>query len=326
MGHASIRNQGLFKSEDHGDTWVTLNRDIEPGLDQLDISSFSISTDVIYVGSSTTATAYISTDLGQTWITVPDGLSPTGHIISTPSGHLIAEGGGGLVRSEDFGQSWIRINTGIGLSQVIATSIDDKGDVYVATRNKGVYWSTDNGDSWNSTAFPSTFINSMAVGQAGEIFVSTQDSIFATTDRGESWTPLTAGLREQKILHMTFDSQGFLFAGGVNTGILQTSSPVLASSVSRAELQSTSGLRQLSNYPNPFSKSTRIQYELTRPSRVELSVFTLTGQKVLQLEKTYKLPGKYEVIFDAQNLRAGIYFYRLTTDTHQSVESMILVR
>ena len=323
---AVFEGQGLFKSNDQGETWISINNDIDPNVDQLAINSFSLSNDVILIGSPTTSSMYISLDLGGTWMTAPEGLRPESDILSLPSGHLVGAGGGGLVRSEDSGLSWVRGNSGIGLSEVVAASVDDAGIVYAATYKKGVYWSSDNGGLWNSTDFPSTFIHSMTVAPEGLLFVSTQDSIFVSQNLGESWAPMTSEYRQQKMVHTALDSRGILYAGGAGTGIIRTNTSVLPSTVLSTTSFPSYEIVLQPNFPDPFRDKTNIQYELTRPGRVKLEVYNLQGQQIITLEDTYKLAGKHQISFDASGLPSGMYFYRLTTESNQFVQSMIVLK
>lgn len=80
------------------------------------------------------------------------------------------------------------------------------------------------------------------------------------------------------------------------------------------------------NYPNPFNPSTTIRVSLSSPSLVELTVFNILGQEVKTiLKKQFLEEGAYEFQFDGSSYATGVYFYRLTTfspATEQSVSSI----
>lgn len=69
---------------------------------------------------------------------------------------------------------------------------------------------------------------------------------------------------------------------------------------------------RLSNYPNPFTASTRIEYELPDDGNVSIKVFDLFGREITTLVNGNKKQGKYYVDFGSAGLQAGIYYYRLT--------------
>ena len=80
------------------------------------------------------------------------------------------------------------------------------------------------------------------------------------------------------------------------------------------------------NYPNPFNPSTQLSYILKTDASVKLTVFNLVGQSVRVLVDGYQVAGFYEVTFDANDLPAGIYLYKLQVGDYSSVKRMTLVK
>lgn len=80
------------------------------------------------------------------------------------------------------------------------------------------------------------------------------------------------------------------------------------------------------NYPNPFNPTTKISYKINKEGFVYLSVFNLVGQEVSVLVFENKVPGVYEVEFDAQDLPSGVYLYKLQINGYVSVKRMTLIR
>ena len=80
------------------------------------------------------------------------------------------------------------------------------------------------------------------------------------------------------------------------------------------------------NYPNPFNPSTVLSYNLKTDAEVKLTVFNLVGQSVQVLVDGFQSTGYYEVNFDATNLPAGIYLYKLQVGEYSSVKRMTLVK
>ncbi len=68
------------------------------------------------------------------------------------------------------------------------------------------------------------------------------------------------------------------------------------------------------NYPNPFNPKTMINYQLPSTNYVELSIYNLTGQKVVTLVSENQQPGNYQVEWDASEFASGVYYYRLSTE------------
>jgi hypothetical protein len=80
------------------------------------------------------------------------------------------------------------------------------------------------------------------------------------------------------------------------------------------------------NYPNPFNPSTMISYQLPLSSEVELTVFTLQGQKVATLVSERQPAGAYQVQWNAGDLASGIYFYALNAGKFSQIKKMTLIR
>lgn len=87
----------------------------------------------------------------------------------------------------------------------------------------------------------------------------------------------------------------------------------------------------LGNYPNPFSGSTRVQFNLEQASDLLLEVFDLNGLKVKTLATGNAPAGPSEILWDGRNdngnlLAPGAYFLRLSTVNHTLVRRCILIR
>jgi hypothetical protein len=80
------------------------------------------------------------------------------------------------------------------------------------------------------------------------------------------------------------------------------------------------------NRPNPFNPTTKINYTIPESGRIKIEIFNMLGQKVEELENTYKEPGNYSIDFDAGNLSSGIYYYSLSTDKFYACKKMILLK
>jgi hypothetical protein len=81
-----------------------------------------------------------------------------------------------------------------------------------------------------------------------------------------------------------------------------------------------------SNYPNPFNASTRIEYALERESQVKIIVYNILGQEVARLLDSNQPAGDHDVIWQADDLQSGIYFYKLMTDDYSECKQMVLLK
>ena len=88
----------------------------------------------------------------------------------------------------------------------------------------------------------------------------------------------------------------------------------------------TLGLEQ--NYPNPFNPTTTIEFKVKENSPVKLEIFNQLGQKVKTLVDENLAPGKYRVVWGADNemgqgVAAGAYYSRLIANGKQKVRAMV---
>lgn len=80
------------------------------------------------------------------------------------------------------------------------------------------------------------------------------------------------------------------------------------------------------NYPNPFNPSTILSYTLKTEARVKLTVYNLVGQSVAVVADESQSAGYHEYSFDATDLPAGVYLYKLQVGDFSSVKRMTLVK
>jgi len=80
------------------------------------------------------------------------------------------------------------------------------------------------------------------------------------------------------------------------------------------------------NYPNPFNPTTKITFTLPKDSKVNLSVYNILGERVVELVNGEKKSGYYEYDFDGRRLASGMYIYRLETGEFSSVKKMLLLK
>jgi hypothetical protein len=80
------------------------------------------------------------------------------------------------------------------------------------------------------------------------------------------------------------------------------------------------------NYPNPFNSSTAINYSFNEAGHVNISVYNILGERIAVLMNETKEEGAYTIIFNADGLNSGVYFYRLLAPNTSITRKMILSR
>jgi hypothetical protein len=78
------------------------------------------------------------------------------------------------------------------------------------------------------------------------------------------------------------------------------------------------------NQPNPFRGETKVKVELFESANVSLTMTTLTGQKVQELNKGPLQPGVNIITIDAAGLKPGVYFYTVKAGDNSITKKMII--
>ncbi|MDP4265297.1 MAG: DUF4082 domain-containing protein [Bacteroidota bacterium] len=79
------------------------------------------------------------------------------------------------------------------------------------------------------------------------------------------------------------------------------------------------------NYPNPFSATSTIRYDLPRTQKVRLSLVDMMGREVKVLADNMSEAGSHLVTIDAATLQRQLYLVRLQTDDGTVLTQRILV-
>ncbi len=79
------------------------------------------------------------------------------------------------------------------------------------------------------------------------------------------------------------------------------------------------------NYPNPFNPLTTIEFLLSRPARVVLTVYDLNGRPVARLVEGRMDGGMHRVVFDGAGLSSGAYLCRLEADNGPPLTRKLLL-
>ncbi len=75
-------------------------------------------------------------------------------------------------------------------------------------------------------------------------------------------------------------------------------------------------------FPNPFTTSTTIEYELKQPEKVTLTIYDYLGKQVYQTQENQS-QGQQQLIWNAEGLPAGIYFCVIRTNQGTQTTKLI---
>jgi photosystem II stability/assembly factor-like uncharacterized protein len=198
-----------------------------------------------------------------------------------------------------------------------------------ATADKHVYKTTNSGQNWFSITsnLPNIAHNSIVIRETAPriIFVGTDLGMYSSTNDGVSWASFNTGLPNVEINDLKYkEGPALLLAAtygrGCYTFDLSTLSSVGSSSLAAEDF----ALHQ--NYPNPFNPSTVITYSLKKQSDVSLKVYDALGRETRTLVNKTQGAGTYTLRFEASELPAGVYYYKLIAGDYSDVKKMLLIK
>ncbi len=243
-------------------------------------------------------------------------LQSNAHLINTTiTGHEVDEGYGGISSSNSGIISentifWNNTPTGISFGE----NWDGTDTIYISYSNieggeeginindsTTVYWLEGNIDQ-------------------DPIFVALGDNPYQINDYSpciDAGTPDTTGLNlpeydlagELRIFNERVDIGAYEWNTFV--GIEESSMP------DRLQLQ-------VNTYPNPFTTSTTIEYELIQPETVRIIFYNQFGKLVDVIEES-QLQGLNKVVWTPENLPDGIYYFRLQAGEEMATGKMVKI-
>ena len=316
----------LDKSTDGGATWTRVGTGLPIVPIRALISDYR---DWLYAGLDAVISPpgyyggglYRSTDDGALWSPLGFDEMTVNSIAVTTHGHIFAFVGYPY-RSTDDGQSWEIL---FQLTSATQTLLSVEGDTLLAgTVAQGILRSTDDGDTWLEV-LPDVTIHSFAYHTEGKVLAAADtDGVYLSTDKGASWVSIGSGLEGREVNCLTFDDDGFAFAGTIGGGIFASTQRITSVNEENRAIPASSALSQ--NYPNPFNTATTIEFVIRQSSFVNLSIYDLLGREVATLVNEKLGPGRYERAFNARSLASGVYFYRLREGEFVETRKLVVLR
>ena len=81
----------------------------------------------------------------------------------------------------------------------------------------------------------------------------------------------------------------------------------------------------LKAYPNPFTTSTTIEYDLTEPSHVQLTIYNAMGEVIHVAENRMMPQGSHKVTWSPRHLPEGLYYAVLKSEEGVSIVKLIKI-
>ena len=212
---------GLFRTSDLGQSWTGVEELVENGC-----SAFNIHENgTFFIGLTYTfGFIHYSLDNAETWVAVPlpdySSSYPVEHIDFDSQGNIFLGTINGVYRSIDLGESWQKMNSGLGGAHISTMYIDENDLLYVYTTysatTDGLYYSIDSAESWEHIPLTNSFyyVLDMVVRNQVIYAMNSLSDFFISTDMGENWISSNAGISDNSLYSLHVDMDDYLYVGG----------------------------------------------------------------------------------------------------------------
>lgn len=355
---AGVSSDGVFMTSNRGTNWV------RSGLEFKNVNSIGLNgpNNLFACISDTAYSTYRSTDGGLSWALANNGLENAGLVFKYKSvnGNVYASCDFGLFRSVNNGDSWAPSLTPGGPIKYF--DANSSNEIFAGSGNV-IYKSTDYGDNWNVLVTPGYTIDDFGIlqingymfylhynglyrstndgsswsplnsapilsrlffGPKNAMYGYGHDSLFKSTDFGDTWFRNNTGLLITDGVVLAFDQDDYGYAGTYGASVFKTFRSVISVQNISNSVPARFSLYQ--NYPNPFNPTTKIKFDIPKTSKVNVVVYDLLGRKVAVLVNEQLNPGTFEVRWDASNCPSGMYFYKITSGDYTDSRKMVLIK
>jgi photosystem II stability/assembly factor-like uncharacterized protein len=209
----STFGDGPYKSTDNGNSWVSIKGDLTLNYcDDFDVNSGG---DLFL---TTTQQLYKSTNGGINWTnmtTMFNGFAFNSAYIEN-NNIWATTLNSGVIKSIDGGINWSNYTNGLTSTLIHSLVADASGNLFASIPGKGLYSSTDNGQTWNKITIVNetedTFIRTVEIIPSGGLIVfNVYNGIYVTNDL-ISWVPFNTGLTSQSIFWLAVSSNYYFSA------------------------------------------------------------------------------------------------------------------
>jgi len=303
-------SDGIYKTENNGSIWTEVTTSIE------NLNFVYYFNGFLFAGAGYGANQGLnrSSDGGQSWDPITNGLTSNGvdcmaHDNDFLYAGLVGTGPGtepGVFRSSDNGTNWEFAST--GLVQDI-NGLATLGDRLYAYTYSFVYYSTDQGASWEYT---SGLINGIPIIQiipAGNHLLACQFTGPSKLENNSNiWEQWQEGMSTMYASAFTKDDV-FAYCGIGSEGIWRRS---LEELTGENELGAGKEKFECVLSPNPVVDIAHCRFDISQFAFCKIEMFDITGRSSGMLFKGK--PASDVIQFDLSYLLPGIYFFTVETE------------
>lgn len=122
------------------------------------------------------------------------------------------------------------------------------------------------------------------------------------------------------------ESDGLVVVATHANGIFSANITSVNDIVSVKDLEKDKDEIVMSNYPNPFSDNTTIEFTLDKKAKVNLQILDECGRLVETLLNENLAQGKHSIQYNRKELPSGIYYCSLIADNRRKTTKLVIIK
>jgi len=343
---AGTSTKGVFLLTKNGSSWVATDTSLSG------IQSLAVNGNNIFAG--TYSKLYRSANNGTSWTEDNSGLGIYSVLSLAAIGVniLIGTNGGGVFTSSNSGASWTNVNSELSHSSVLCLAVSGNKifagvspTIYNSPSasntsaadsvglERGVYLSSDNCTTWTAvnSGLSNVFMVYCFAVYGNSIFAGTSAGVFFSNN-GTNWTNVDLGLADStgsSIISIPVTylvTTGNTIFAGTNKGVFRRPLSEMTSVIPKHQesIPLQTGIRSLVS--GSVRSGVMVNYRLQSPCLVQLSIYTVSGKRVVLVENEEKTPGEYSFKLDACKIPAGLYMYRFQAGSYQESNRIMIMK
>ncbi len=213
--------EGIYQSEDRGRTW----RRCSEGLGNVEVDALAWDSQGRLLAGTRMGIYRRSPDTDE-WEPLSQGFRERRvHVFeSDPEGQMFYAGtDGGLLRSEDGGQTWVEVTSGLTGRAMPDLAVDPRSPehLYVRLKFERVYESWDSGQNWAARwegLGAAREVISTDLGSSGLLIAGANDGLFRWNSDEGLWQRVAPGLEGQTVFTVVIDprDEAVVYAGATD--------------------------------------------------------------------------------------------------------------